>query len=173
METLPPTTHVQQPTAADMTQQAAAADSQPHAGSDSAAGVGLEHVDVASCATSPAGVWDAGLSVGSHAELLLGRGVLTSSSSGAAAVQDATGSAEVQAGRSVQDSRQQRQQQRRLQKEQLKRSRQQQQAQQQEQQQHVSLHVPLLQHFVCVANYGFLGDVMETSERLRWCGPVR
>jgi hypothetical protein len=99
--------------------------------------------------------------------------VLTSSSSGATAVQDAAGSAEVQAGRSVQESRQQRQQLRRLQKEQRKRSRQQQQEAQQQQQQHVSLHVPLPQHFVCVANYGFLGDVMETSERLRWCGPVR
>lgn len=32
---------------------------------------------------------------------------------------------------------------------------------------------PQLRHFVCVANYGFLGDVMEMSERLRWMGPVR
>jgi hypothetical protein len=43
----------------------------------------------------------------------------------------------------------------------------------QQQQQDVTLHVPQLRHFVCVANYGFLGDVMELSEKLRWCGPMR
>lgn len=37
----------------------------------------------------------------------------------------------------------------------------------------VSVFVPQLRHFVCVANFGFLGDVMELSERLRWAGPIR
>lgn len=45
--------------------------------------------------------------------------------------------------------------------------------QQQPQQQLAACFQPELRHFVCVANYGFLGDVMETSERLRWLGPVR
>eukprot|EP00878_Enallax_costatus_P012632 GHUV01013195.1.p1 GENE.GHUV01013195.1~~GHUV01013195.1.p1 ORF type:complete len:665 (+),score=223.65 GHUV01013195.1:538-2532(+) len=43
---------------------------------------------------------------------------------------------------------------------------------QQQQQQDVGFQ-PELRHFVCVANYGFLGDVMETSEELRWMGPIR
>jgi hypothetical protein len=37
----------------------------------------------------------------------------------------------------------------------------------------VPVFVPQLRHFVCVANYGFLGDVMQLSERLRWAGPMR
>lgn len=52
---------------------------------------------------------------------------------------------------------------------QTQRSRHKQQHKQQQQQQIA----PQLRHFVCVANYGFLGDVMELSERLRWMGPVR
>lgn len=174
MVTLPPSSAQQQPAAAaaGTDQQATAAQGQA-----CSAGQGAAEWQQAGAAPSPvqAGLWDAGLSVGSHSELLLGRGEVASSSTAAEATAHeaaAAAAGEAQAGRSVQQSRKQRQQQRRLQKEQRKRSRQQPPAQAQ-QQQHVSLHVPLLRHFVCVANYGFLGDVMETSERLRWCGPVR
>eukprot|EP00775_Hariotina_reticulata_P013622 gene13622-13748_t len=44
--------------------------------------------------------------------------------------------------------------------------------QQQQQQQRLGFQ-PTLRHFVCVASHGFLGDVMECSERLRWLGPAR
>jgi uncharacterized membrane protein len=51
--------------------------------------------------------------------------------------------------------------------------RRQQQHQQHERQLQQQQFVPLLRHFVCVASYGFLGDVMEASEKLRWMGPLR
>jgi len=126
---------------------------------------------------SPAGLWDPGLSVGSQSELLLGGAdtmagpMLTSSSNGAAVLVQqqqqavAAGSSHVQTG-GLKARQQRRQQQKELK---------QRQKQQQElaASKHVALHVPQLQHFVCVANYGFLGDVMEMSEKLRWCGPMR
>lgn len=112
-------------------------------------------------------MWDAGMSVGSQSELLLG----------AADLQQADGLASVPPNS---NSRQQRrQQQKHLVKQQQQEkshdadNKQQQQQQPQEGTPDVQLHIPQLRHFVCVANYGFLGDVMELSERLRWCGPMR
>jgi hypothetical protein len=159
MVTLPPAHTQRQPAAAGNAQQSCAgAVVQTHS-------VGKQRPDIA-----PAAAWE-GLSAGSHSELLLGgAGVSTSSSSGAAVNQhsssaSAEGVTSAGTGSSAQGSRVQRRQQRKVQQKQRQ--------QQAEQQRDVMLHIPQLRHFVCVANYGFLGDVMESSEKLRFCGPMR
>jgi hypothetical protein len=159
MVTLPPADTQQQPAAAGNTQ-------------DSCTGAavqtysaGKQQQDIA-----PAAAWE-GLSAGSHSELLLGgRGLPTSSSNGAAVTQhsssvSADGVDSAGGGSATQGSRAQRRQQQKAQQKQRQK--------QAEQQQDVTLHIPQLRHFVCVANYGFLGDVMESSEKLRFCGPMR
>jgi hypothetical protein len=111
------------------------------------------------------GVWDGHMSAGSQSEMLVGAADVPLEQQAADGASTLVGSSS-----SVQDGRKHRQQRW------LPRKKAQQQAAaqaSQQQQQDVTLHVPQLRHFVCVANYGFLGDVMELSEKLRWCGPMR
>jgi hypothetical protein len=140
--------------------------------------VGPPQLQQAAPNKGPVGAWDWGLSVGSQSELLPGGADVSACQAlfGAAAPAPATQQPSSSAGPSSAQSR------RSDKRKQQQHKRQQQAAaaaaasaphQQQQQQQDVSMYVPHLQPFVCVANYGFLGDVLETSERLRWCGPMR
>jgi hypothetical protein len=152
MATLPPAQQQQLPAGAC---PAAADQAQEHAASQLAG----KQQDA-----QAAGVWDGRMSAGSQSERLVGPADVPSVSTCAHAAEQAADGAAALAGSSssiVQDGRKPRQQRWRRRK------------QAQQQRQDVTLHIPQLRHFVCVANYGFLGDVMEMSEKLRWCGPMR
>lgn len=123
--------------------------------------------------TPSAGVWDAGLSIGSQSELLPGgaeHGMSLAAAGAETRQQPGSTAAPAAADKA---SRLQRKLLRRRQQEETRKQHQHQQQEAAAVQQHVALHIPQLRHFVCVANYGFLGDVMEMSEKLRFCGPMR
>jgi hypothetical protein len=85
----------------------------------------------------------------------------------------ATPAAAAVAGVSYGQAQPSKQQQQRAAKASARHARRRQQQHKQHERQQQQQFVPLLRHFVCVASYGFLGDVMEASEKLRWMGPLR